>query len=125
VINHQVHRPSTSRHHVPGDFGFHMRGRIKTTRPRVVGCDVGKICVDLICNRTTTTPHLVTYRSRSAILGDVDNLTHCRIAIATDRKAGLNTSDTAIVNEDRFAPRQHIVRVLRGTPLPASSQVSA
>ncbi len=31
----------------------------------------------------------------------------------------------AIVNEDRSLPRQHIVRVLRGTPLPASSLVSA
>ena len=30
---------------------------------------------------------------------------------------------TAVVNEDRRGPRQHIVRVLRGTPLPAFIQV--
>ena len=29
----------------------------------------------------------------------------------------------AVVNEDRRGPRQHIVRVLRGTPLPAFSLV--
>lgn len=77
------------------------------------------------CDRNLRNPIRVGVPHRRKIIGLVSRLQSFLYDGLTQLIATVFHLAATIVDQDRSGSRQHIVRVLHGTPLPASSQVSA